>query len=256
MDPVYIGIDPTAGRRPMNYAVLDGQLRLLARGLGKLDKVLEVVQAYPAAVIAVDAPQSLNTGLMASESFRQRLGLAVDTDTWADAKVGEYELQRRGIRLYQTPGELAAAPLWMRVGFQLYQALQAEGYEMYVPGLAANKLLIEVHPQAAYTVLLGRLPLRKDTLEGRLQRQLVLFEEGLQIPDPMDSLEEITRHHLLEGTLFLNNLLHHDELDALVSAFTAHLVVCHPEHTTWVGEAQEGQIALPVAASEFREIYR
>src|SRR5687767_13298364 len=115
MDQVFIGIDPTAGRRPINYAILDAELRLVTRGLGKLDKVLEVVKSYPAAVVAVDAPQSPNAGLMASKARRQIYGLAPDTVVWANYKVGEFELRRRGIRLYHTPGEVEAAPKWMQL---------------------------------------------------------------------------------------------------------------------------------------------
>jgi hypothetical protein len=37
-------------------------------------------------------------------------------------------------------------------------------------------------------------PLRKDTLEGSLQRQLVLGMCNLPVPDAMLFFEEITRH--------------------------------------------------------------
>lgn len=256
MDTVYIGIDPTAGRRPMDYAILDGELRLVARGLGKLEKVLDAVRQYASAVVAVDAPQSPNTGLMATEARRKNYGLPANTTTWADYKVGEYELRQRGIRLYNTPGEAEAAPKWMQLGFELYAALRAEGYQFYELGVDAARQMLEVHPHASYTVLLGHIPLRKDSLEGRLQRQLVLFREGVEIPDPMDAFEEITRHHLLEGTLTLPGLFTHDELDALVSAYAAYLAARHPERITPVGDPVEGQIIVPVAPADFKEIYR
>jgi predicted nuclease with RNAse H fold len=256
MNPVYIGLDPTAGRRPINYAILDGQLKLLTRGLGKLDKVLDVIRNFPAAVVAVDAPQSPNAGLMAEAARRENYGLAPNTLTWADFKVGEYELRRRGIRLYNTPGEAELAPTWMKLGFQLYMGLKELGYVIYQPGETAAKQMLEVHPHACYTVLLGRVPLKKDSLEGRLQRQLVLHREDINVPDAMDAVEEITRHHLLQGTLTLPGLFTHDELDALVSAYTAYLAARHPERVTLVGDAAEGQIIVPVAAGEFKETYR
>jgi len=256
MDTVYIGIDPTAGRRPMDYTILDGDLKLVTRGLGKLDKVLEVARQYPAAVVAVDAPQSPNTGLMATAARRKNYGLPANTTTWADYKVGEYELRQRGIRLYNTPGEAEAAPKWMQLGFELYESLKADGFQIYRPRADAPRQVLEVHPHASYTVLLGHVPMRKDSLEGRLQRQLLLFQEGVDLPDPMDAFEEITRHHLLEGTLTLPGLLTHDELDALVSAYTAYLAVRHPERITAVGDPDEGQIVVPVAPENFKEVYR
>ncbi len=256
MNPVYIGLDPTAGRRPINYAILDGGLKLLTRGLGKLDKVLEVIRNFPSAVVAVDAPQSPNAGLMAEAARRANYGLPPDSATWANFKVGEYELRRRGIRLYNTPGEAEAAPAWMKLGFQLYAALKEQGYVIYQPGETAEKQMLEVHPHACYTVLLGRVPMKKDSLEGRLQRQLVLYREEIDVPDAMGAVEEITRHHLLQGTLTLPGLFTHDELDALVSAYTAYLAARHPERVTGVGDAVEGQIVAPVSPGEFKEMYR
>jgi predicted RNase H-like nuclease len=165
-------------------------------------------------------------------------------------------MRRHGIGLYLTPGEAASAPTWMQMGFRLYQALQGAGFEMYRPGLEAARVLLEVHPHGCYTVLLGHRPLRKDTLEGRLQRQIVLYDEGLGVPDPMEAVEEITRHHLREGSLSFPGLYTHDELDALAAAYTAYLAAQGPERVTPVGDLSEGQIILPVAPAEFKDVYR
>jgi len=100
------------------------------------------------------------------------------------------------------------------------------------------------------------VPMRKDSLEGRMQRQLLLFREGVEIPDPMDAFEEITRHHLLEGSLTLPRLFTHDELDALVSAYTAYVAARHPGRVTLVGDPEEGQIVVPVTPADFKEVYR
>ena len=97
MDPVFIGIDPTAGRRPMSFAVLNDDLDLLQHGSGDLDAVLAVVRPHPSAVVAVDAPQSPNAGLMQQPARRQSYGLPPQSSRWANFKVCEYELRRRGI---------------------------------------------------------------------------------------------------------------------------------------------------------------
>ncbi len=256
MPPLYLGIDPTAGKRPMDYAVLDDDLRVVQSGAGSLEELLALIRAQPSAVIAIDAPQSPNTGRMADPEVRQRYGLSVNSKIWTGYRACEHELRKRDIRLYTTPVETETAPAWMQAGFQLFNTLRAEGYETYRPNSSAPKQLLEVHPHACYTVLLGHLPFRKDTLEGRLQRQCVLFDEGLDIPDPMDSVEEITRHHLLEGTLDLPHLFSHDQLDALAAAYTAYLAAHHPEKITLVGDPAEGQIVVPVATSEFKDTYR
>ncbi len=244
---VFIGIDPTAGVRPITYAALDGNLRQLALGEGNVDEVLAFVVRHPAAVVAVDAPQSPNLGLMADREVRKRLGLPPRTKTWAGFKVCEYELRKRGIRLYRTPAEEAEAPRWMQSGFRLYKRLRKEGFVFYRWGAQSQpRQVLEVHPHACYTVLLQRIPYKKTTLEGRLQRQLALHREGVAVPDAMRVLEEITRHRLLTGQLHLDGLYSHDQLDALVSAYTAYLAALQPDRATLVGDAREGQIVVPV----------
>ncbi len=256
MDTVYIGLDPTAWRRPINYVVLNDNLDRVTSGLGKAEQVLEVMLAYPAAVVAIAAPQGLCAGLLAAEARREHFGLKANTTTWANYKICEYELRRRGLRPYHTPGEMEAAPKWMQAGFELYAALRGQGYGPCEPGRAAPRQYLETLPNAAYTVLLGHAPLRKDSLEGRMQRQLVLYREKVDVPDPMDVLEEVTRHHLLEGNLALPALLTHDELDALSSAYTAYLAARHPARVTHVGDPAEGHITLPVAPADFKDDYR
>lgn len=252
---VFIGIDPTAGKRPLTYAVLDGALHVAACGTGNLETVLEAVSAYPAALVAVDAPHGPNRGLMAQPETRQRYGLRPNGANWANCKVSEYELRRRNLRLYLTPGENDTPPSWVKLGFSLYAALRERGFETYAPGSAAPRQMCEVFPHACFSVLLGHRPLNKNSLEGRWQRQIVLHDEGLDVPDPMRSVEEITRHHLRAGTLTFPGLFTHDELDALVSAYTAYLAARHPERITLVGDPAEGQIVLPIAFAELKAFY-
>ena len=107
---VYVGIDPTAGVRPMHYAVLDHDLRLVALNKGDLEAVLAFVGGLEAAVVAVDAPQSPNQGRMLEAEVRRRFNLAPDGRSWGQWKMCEYELRRRNIRLYNTPDREEDAP--------------------------------------------------------------------------------------------------------------------------------------------------
>lgn len=65
--------------------------------------------------------------------------------------------------------------------------------------------------------------LPRRTLEGRLQRALVLYEEGVLINDPMDLFEEITRHKLMQGVLPFESLYSPKQLDALIMAYVSWL---------------------------------
>lgn len=247
-DAAFIGIDPTAGDRPLHYAALDADLRPVALRHGTAEDALAFVAGCERAVVAVDAPQSPNLGLMLRPEVRRRLNLDPQSKTWGRWRVCDYQLRRRNIRLYNTPEAEDQAPRWMRTGFMLYRRLKDLGFRFYHSGEELGpRTMLEVHPHACFAALLRRRPFLKQTLEGRLQRQLVLYQQGLDIPDPLKTLEEITRHHLLSGELPLHGLLAHDELDALVAAYTAYLAGLKPERTCQVGDGQEGWITLPVA---------
>jgi predicted RNase H-like nuclease len=131
------------------------------------------------------------------------------------------------------------------MGMQLYVELRNIGGQP-LSKLEASIRWIETHPHAAFSALLGHLPLPKPSLEGRLQRQLVLFECNLGINDPMEYFEEVTRHRILSGNLPKEMIYSAEELDALVAAYTAYLFYHLPNETTRVGDVGEGQIIIPV----------
>ena len=253
-EALYVGIDPTAGVRPMHVAVLDAELRLVALRQGDLEAMLAYIAGLDHAVVAVDAPQSPNRGLMLRPEIRRRFNLQPDGKSWGQWKLCEYELRRRNIRLYNTPAREKDAPTWVRTGFEIYRRMEAMGFHLFVRGEDVGKrMAIEVHPHACFAVLLGRRPFLKQTLEGRLQRQLVLYLQGLDLMNPLQVLEEITRHHLLTGQLPLSGLHDHDELDALAAAFTAHQVGTKPERVSQWGDREEGMITVP--APDLKDFY-
>ncbi len=79
----------------------------------------------------------------------------------------------------------------------------------------------ETDAQKSFQALCENELLPRRSLEGRIQRALILYGAGLQIPDPMDFFEEITRHKLLHGILPVENLHSLKELDALIAAYVA-----------------------------------
>ncbi len=240
----FVGIDPTAGQRPIVYAALDPDLKLLALNQGELDEVSAFLGGQEAAVAAINAPRRPNQGLMKQEALRAQLQPAPRPGRWEGFRVAEYLLRQRNIATVRTNARLENCPNWMQAGFLLYQRLERLGYQDY-PANEAARQMQESYPHAAFTVLVGRAPYAKTTLEGRLQRQLVLYERGLNIPDPMDIFEEITRYRILRGTLTLDLLYSPQELDALVAAYTAWFSAKNPGEVTLLGHPAEGQIVLP-----------
>ena len=169
-----------------------------------------------------------------------------------DMRMAEYELRQRGIAISTTPGREEMCPAWVQSGFALYRNMVEMGYKPY-SSKAFPRQFLETHPHAAFCALLGQNPLPKPTLEGRLQRQLLLYEKGLGIKDPMDFFEEITRHRLLQGILPQELIHTSEQLDVLVTALTAFLAATKPEEVSLFGPASEGRILLPVR--ELKEKY-
>lgn len=246
INTTYLGIDPTAGVRPFTYVALDHGLQLLALGQGDLGDVLAFVAGQTAAFVAVCAPQSPNQGLMDRPEVREHLVPPPRPGRWRDFRVAEYLLRQHNIPVPRTPAEREACPGWMKQGFLFFQKLAELGYSVY-PEAGTTRQYLEVYPHACFAVLLGRLPLPKHTLEGRLQRQLVLYEQKIHLPDPMMVFEEFTRHRLLQGMLPMDNLYQTEELDALAAAYVAWMAANKPEQITQLGDRREGQIVLPAA---------
>lgn len=250
-DIAFVGIDPTAGKRHSTLAVLDGRLRITRLVDMSLDTIAEVVAGYSQVTCAIDAPIAPGKGLMADPSYRRRLGLGPDSSTYSTYRVGEYELRKRGIGLYNTPADPQQAKPWMQEGWKLYDRLRAAGFVEYPhPG---QRRMFETFPHAAFTALIGRRPYPKSSVRGLLQRQLVLYDEGVGVPDPMITLEEWTRHRIMTGQLTHAGLHSHDELDALMAAYTAFRAEKEPHEVSLLGDPTEGQIVLPQA--ELRDSY-
>lgn len=243
----FIGIDPTAGQRPFSYAALDQDLRLIALAQGSLDEVTAYAGGQQSAIVAVNAPRQPNQGLMKTERVRAGLSPTPAPGRWQGYRVAEYQLFQHNIHTPRTPGRVESCASWMQMGFQVFKRLRHFGYELY-PTEAAECQLLETYPHAAFTVLLGTTPFPKQTLEGRLQRQLILHELNVELPNPMRLFEEITRHRLLNGILELDDLLSADELDALVGAYTAWFAASQADRVSVLGDRAEGQIFLPAPA--------
>jgi hypothetical protein len=238
----FLGIDPTAGRTPYTWAILDADCQLTALEGGNLEALLAAVDGVRSVLAAVNAPARPNLGLV-----RRKLAAGQPSAhlRGADMRLAEYELRQRGISVPPTGGRPETCAAWTQMGFEVHRQLEARRFALH-PDDEAPCQRFETNPHAVFCALLGQTPLPKPTLEGRLQRQLVLHAEGVGIADPMDFFEEITRHRLLRGLLPVERLYAAEELDALAAAFSAWSAANRPDSWLAVGEPEEGQIVLPV----------
>ena len=242
----YLGIDPTAGDKPLTYVALDQERSLLAIGQGDMDEVLAFVAGQRSAIVGICAPRKPNQGLMERAEVRDRLSPQPRPGRWRNFRMVEYLLRQHNIYMPQTLSEAEHCPRWMQQGFTLNQRLRNLDYRTFPSKDSAHQVL-EVYPHASFSVLLEILPMPKRSLEGRIQRQLVLYRCDLNIPDPMYIFEENTRHRLLQGMLPIEDLYQVEELDAMVAAFTAWLAGNDPDKISVVGDPLEGEIVLPAA---------
>lgn len=250
-DSVYVGIEPASGHKDFTYAALDSDLNLLALADVDMDDLAAFLGGQRAAVVAVDAPAQVNAGLLRQKREAQSL-MPGHSLRGADMRLVEYDLRARGIFVSGTPGREASCPAWMQAGFTLYRKLVQMGFDLY-PTEGARHQRLETNSHACFCVLLEQVPFPKPTLEGRLQRQLILYERGLRIRDPMDFFEEITHFKLKRGLLPLQLIYAPEHLDALAAAYTAWLAAHKPQEVLALGDEREGWVILPVR--ELKERY-
>jgi hypothetical protein len=241
----FIGIDLSGGRHPFTYAALDEKCQLVALASGEAGDVSASMAELVSTVAAINAPPRPNKGIV--RRLLEQKGFAPGHQRGGDMRLAEHDLRLHGILLSPTPGRPESCPAWMQMGFELYSNLLKAGFEPFSTQNASRQLL-ETHPHAAFTALLGQLPLPKPTLEGRLQRQLVLHANDLGIKDPMEFFNEVTRHWLLKGKLPVEKMYTAEELDAMVAAFTAFQAYRNPRAVLAIGDRDEGQIIIPAAS--------
>lgn len=243
---LFVGIDPCGGRKPFTWAALDKNGRLAALQDGELEDALAFVGGLPSALAAVNAPPRPSQGLVRQDELRQSLPPLRALGRSLEMRLAEHLLRERGINVALTPSRRELCSNWVQLGFELYRRIENLGFKPY-PDPEASHAWLETQSHAVFCALLGQSPLPRPTVEGRLQRQLVLYEQGLNIRDPMSYFEELTRHKLMKGALPLEQVYTSEQLDALAAACAAWMLSRHPERAFRLGDPGEGQITLPVS---------
>jgi len=241
----YIGVEVSPDKDyPFTFALMDDELTIRSIGRGDLSDAFSFLAGQDSALAAVNTPSATNKGIIKREEIRRQLTPKSHLARWANLRLVEYELAERGISVTKTPDSKKNIPKWMALGFQFFKELENIDFEPY-PSLIAPKQFFESHGEACFWNLLRHAPLEKGTLEGCLQRQVVLRMCGVNIPDAMHFFREITQHRLLSSQLPVDDIYTNPELNAIASGFTAWLAVNHPEKTVKAGHAEEGFVFLP-----------
>jgi hypothetical protein len=241
----YIGINISGGHRPYTLAALDADFHLLALSRGEELEVLGFCAGSNSVLVTINAPARPNTGLMNDPEFRQKLASPPHAGRRINMRVAEYEARLRGLIVPRTPAIIEDSPGWMRSGFNLYKSLANLEYKPF-PEEGSARQWLESQSETFFYALLGAIPFEANSLEGRIQRQLALYDRQLPVSDPMNFFEEVTRFRLLRSILPVEDIFSPPELNALGMAYLGWLTVNEPHKITRLGAAEEGQITVPV----------
>lgn len=222
-----------------SFVSLDDSLSLSAIGEGTFRDIFSFLIGQKKVIVAIHAPAFLGTSHAADLENQTQ-----DAFPAKEYRTCEYQLWQKNIPCDFTgvkPGRLSAP---LRLGYQLIQTLQQYEFSFSNPS-AMQRSLIETCPEACYHQLLNTA-IQQESLLWRFQHQLILHKHHLPVQDPMIFFEEITRHKLLTGKVSLENILIPEELNAMVSAYTAWLSHHHPENVASWGDESDGFLVLPV----------
>jgi hypothetical protein len=186
-DSVFVGVHPSYGRKPLTFALLDNDLRLIELADSSLEDISTILSELDSVTMCVTA----NT--------KPRSARSANTNSMFYEQLG-------------------------RMSFRAY------------PAKNETRQWFKADADESFSALLHKKLLSRRTLEGRIQRALVLYDQGLQINDPMEFFEEITRYRLTQGILPLETLYTSKELDALVAAYVAWMMVNKAGQLTIQGE--------------------
>lgn len=139
----------------------------------------------------------------------------------------DYESARLAINI---PGAKGGREIYA----DLQQRISQAGFHHYSEK-NSTRLWIGSNADECYRVFQPGL-LSRRTLEGRIQRGLILYEEGLRVKDAMDFFEEITRYKLMQGVLPLEYIYSPGQLDALMMAYVSWLAGHPSERVTLKGD--------------------
>lgn len=240
----FIGIDLSGTRGSFTCAVLDENRRIQFRGEVTPAEWLAKLGECSVSIAAITSPITLNEGVMADPAKRSLLTVPPPAKRYVSLRLCEYELLLRGFASTRTPDRYEDCSPALQRALRFSSELAAQGFQRW-PAPGAERQLMEVHPESAYAQLLGAKLNPVKSLEGRIQRQLILQEEHLNVRDPMIFFEEITRHKMLTGQMPEGILISPSELNALIAAYTAWSAYTNPTGVTRLGETNEGHIILP-----------
>ncbi len=237
-EEVFIGVVINSNGRRFFWVALNKHKEILTFQKTSLEKLLVFIKSFPHVTIGLETP-----------AIRSRHGKSVIS----------------GLEFYSQPAR-SPLPAWQEImenrnihppviSSRVKPDFQAPGIaEFYRQAFMFEHVnIIHVNAYCSLCCLLGQNPLPRSSLEGKIQRQLVLAEQGINLPDPMIYFEELTRFKLLHGVLPQKIILPLQEMNGLLCALTVWNTINQSESTLQIGNPPDSSITLPVP--ELQEKY-
>lgn len=235
----FVGIDVNRRSPYYHLAAIDPQLNCVSEVECNWEDLHQFLERQDKVIVAINAPMSVNSGFLSKSELPKH-----HPGRWPNCRRIEYDLAHLGAPIYFTPNDPQKIPASMSRGFTLGRQLIDQGFEGYTD--QTQKSLIEVPADTAFwSIVQGEL-LDQNRLLGRIQRQMILYELGFSVPDPMEFFEEITRYKIKMGNVPLDLVLTPQQLNARITAYTAQQLWKNPENVAKLGYQQEGFLYLPV----------
>ena len=238
----FVGIDVNSRPPYYHLVAIDTQLHFRSELTGDLEELTQFLLRTDKLIIGINAPLSISTGYLAQSNLPKH-----HPGRWPNCRRVEFELAQHGAPVYFTPNDPNKMPAALSRGFTMSRRLIDLGYELSTD--QTENSLIEVPADAAFWSIVQGEMIEQNQLLGRIQRQMILYELGFQVPDPMAFFEEITRFKIKMGNIPLNLVLTQQQLNARIVAYTAQQLWKNPERVAKLGYQQEGYLYLPADLS-------
>jgi hypothetical protein len=159
------------------------------------------------------------------------------------ASLGQYKQVMLGVNML--PGATSnSLQRGQRIYTDLKKKISQAGFKPYLT-THAPKQWVRTNPAECFHALSGQTPQSRRTLGGLIQRALILYDQGLQIKDPMAFFEEITRYHLLAGIMPMELLYTATELDSIAAAYVTWMLINQPAQVDLTRDKEERMISIP-----------
>ena len=211
---LFIGIDPAGKRNKYCMAVLDGDKKIQVLSIEKLHSVYAYLAGVDHCIVGL--------GSIAKYQHTERHVCKNPLDKLHfPVKYAQKEDTRAGVRKTKNQRPLSDEVLTIQKGIQKLEYAPVSDEKQ--PKRFFLSRTDEVFRQIASGSL---LPLGTDA--SRWQRQLLLLDQEIPLPDVMQYFEEVTRFRILQGNLPEEMIYQHAELNAILLSWLGWLATFEP----------------------------